>query len=423
VWGGWVGWLSQIDEADDESASIHSTCSDDDSDSDPENDPDSQLIMELMAAQSSQPSYSNTDSSKRMGLGKKAFSGIGALVTKEGSNLKKKARQQQKWKSSAATTAKLRAMLGTVQSSSGADASGSQVSQSSLRSSQSFVSKSIKLERAESLRAEQDALAMGSPIDSNGRFKAIGKAMVAARAMGISPPQSPTHGRESSKVATPKLTKTKSMRELGKKRRSSGIRENRDTLEEIKHAAHEERVAMTKSRRDVALVRSQDIKIRDLHFIYPSQEMEALNGISLTVRAGKKVCILGKSGVGKTTLVHLLSRLYSETQGSILVGKRPIHLINLHETISIMQQETLLFDMSVRDNILIGTQVRPSSVDCLLPAVWPFQQVDALAHVAEGESPSVCGCQVPEDIFEEACNKASLMEDPSIAKHGLSLQV
>ena len=35
----------------------------------------------------------------------------------------------------------------------------------------------------------------------------------------------------------------------------------------------------------------------------------------------------------------------------------------------------------------------------------------------------MCGYQVPEDIFEEACNKASLMEDPSIAKHGLTLQV
>lgn len=82
-----------------------------------------------------------------------------------------------------------------------------------------------------------------------------------------------------------------------------------------------------------------------------------LQGISLTVRAGKKVCVLGKSGVGKTTLVHLLSRLYSPNLGSILIGKKPIHLINLHETIAIMQQETLLFDLSVRENILIGTEV------------------------------------------------------------------
>ena len=351
-----VGWLSQVDEDDDGYASVHSTYSDDDSDSDPENDPDSQLILELMAAQSAQPSYSsNSMSSNKMSFRKKAFSGISALVTKEGTTLKKKARQQ-KWKTSAVTTAKLRAMLGTDRNTSGAgaDASGSEVSRSSLRSTQSFVSKSIKLERAESLREEQDASARDSLTDSPGRFKALGKKVLAARMMGGSPPPSPPHRRSSKLIESKSFT----MRELAKKRRKSGYTMSDDALEEAKRAAKDEMASAAKSRRGMAMMRSHDIKIRDLHFIYPSQEMEALNGISLTVRAGKKVCILGKSGVGKTTLVHLLSRLYSETQGSILVGKRPIHLINLHETISIMQQETLLFDMSVRDNILIGTEVR-----------------------------------------------------------------
>jgi subfamily B ATP-binding cassette protein MsbA len=108
--------------------------------------------------------------------------------------------------------------------------------------------------------------------------------------------------------------------------------------------------------RDLSGVRST-IELRDVTFRYDGVEALALDALSLTVRAGEVLAIVGSSGAGKTTLVNLIPRFYDPTSGAILIDRvdlREIRLAALRRQIGIVSQETLLFDDTVRNNIAYG---------------------------------------------------------------------
>jgi subfamily B ATP-binding cassette protein MsbA len=108
--------------------------------------------------------------------------------------------------------------------------------------------------------------------------------------------------------------------------------------------------------RDLDGVRSA-IELRDVSFRYEGVETWALQDISLTVKAGEVLALVGSSGAGKTTLVNLIPRFYDPTKGAILidgVDLREIRLAALRRQIGIVSQETLLFDDTVRHNIAYG---------------------------------------------------------------------
>ncbi|MEK7798179.1 MAG: lipid A export permease/ATP-binding protein MsbA [Nitrospirota bacterium] len=98
----------------------------------------------------------------------------------------------------------------------------------------------------------------------------------------------------------------------------------------------------------------------DLHgvsFRYEGVEAWALTDMSLTVRPGEVLALVGSSGAGKTTLVNLIPRFHDPTAGAILidgVDLREIRLAALRRQIGIVSQETLLFDDTVRNNIAYG---------------------------------------------------------------------
>jgi subfamily B ATP-binding cassette protein MsbA len=99
------------------------------------------------------------------------------------------------------------------------------------------------------------------------------------------------------------------------------------------------------------------IELRGVSFRYDGVETWALRDISLTVRAGEVLALVGSSGAGKTTLVNLIPRFYDPTEGAILidgVDLREIRLAALRRQIGIVSQETLLFDDTVRNNIAYG---------------------------------------------------------------------
>ncbi len=101
----------------------------------------------------------------------------------------------------------------------------------------------------------------------------------------------------------------------------------------------------------------ESIEFREVAFRYPGQETLALDDISLTVRSGEALALVGSSGAGKTTLVNLIPRFFEPTSGAILVDGtdlREIRLASLRQNLGIVSQETLLFDSSIRDNIAYG---------------------------------------------------------------------
>jgi len=102
---------------------------------------------------------------------------------------------------------------------------------------------------------------------------------------------------------------------------------------------------------------AREIEFSGVGFTYDTTDVETLNGVSFTVRAGQTLAIVGRSGAGKTTLVNLLPRFYDPTQGAIVIDgadTRQITLSSLRSQIGIVTQETVLFDDSVAANIAYG---------------------------------------------------------------------
>ena len=106
---------------------------------------------------------------------------------------------------------------------------------------------------------------------------------------------------------------------------------------------------------------SNDIKISDakinfdnVKFAYETQEGDVLKGINLEFKGGKMTSLVGHSGSGKSTILNLIPRFYDVGSGEIKIDNQPINKIrleSLRQHISLVSQETTLFDDTVKNNI------------------------------------------------------------------------
>ncbi len=104
------------------------------------------------------------------------------------------------------------------------------------------------------------------------------------------------------------------------------------------------------------VINSGRIDFEDIRFTY-DRGIAGVNDISLTLKAGEKVGIVGASGAGKSTLVSLLLRLYDPETGSVKIDGQDLRGVtqeSLRRQIGMVTQETALFNRSARDNILYG---------------------------------------------------------------------
>jgi subfamily B ATP-binding cassette protein MsbA len=106
------------------------------------------------------------------------------------------------------------------------------------------------------------------------------------------------------------------------------------------------------------------VEYRDVSFRYPAapgavceESALALDGVSLTVEPGRTLALVGMSGGGKTTLVHLLPRFFDPSAGAVLVGGidlRDYQVGSLRSAIALVGQNAFLFNDTVRANIRYG---------------------------------------------------------------------
>lgn len=104
-----------------------------------------------------------------------------------------------------------------------------------------------------------------------------------------------------------------------------------------------------------------DIVFDNVSFSY-SENQPVLKDLSMTIKAGQTVAILGATGSGKSTIVHLLQRLYEPTGGEIRIGGVPINQIDrkyLRSRIGLILQEPFLFSKTIRENIAIAQKEPP----------------------------------------------------------------
>src|SRR5580704_52137 len=105
---------------------------------------------------------------------------------------------------------------------------------------------------------------------------------------------------------------------------------------------------------------SRSIQFEKVAFSYNANDEEArdiLRNINLEVRAGEVLAVVGSSGAGKTTLVHLIPRFFDVTSGRLLIDGRDVRdttLASLRSQIGVVTQETVLFNDTVRNNIAYG---------------------------------------------------------------------
>ncbi len=100
------------------------------------------------------------------------------------------------------------------------------------------------------------------------------------------------------------------------------------------------------------------ICVEDLHFSYDKddKENEVINGISLSIKKGKKYAFVGKSGCGKSTLIKLIAGYYSDYKGNVLYDEDNLFGVDIDKITalsSVIHQNVYMFDESILDNICL----------------------------------------------------------------------
>ncbi|WP_441004254.1 type I secretion system permease/ATPase [Pseudocolwellia agarivorans] len=104
---------------------------------------------------------------------------------------------------------------------------------------------------------------------------------------------------------------------------------------------------------------SGNISADNISFTYPETDVETLHKMSINIKQGEKIAIIGRNGSGKTTLAKLLLGLYQTTSGSIRfdgLNHQQIHPSDLRRNVGYLPQDITLFHGTIRDNILFGTR-------------------------------------------------------------------
>ena len=136
-----------------------------------------------------------------------------------------------------------------------------------------------------------------------------------------------------------------------------------------------------------------EIRFEDVRFGYGREALAredgrlrssaVIDGLTLTVKPGEKIGLIGRSGAGKSTLVNLLLRFFDLEGGRILIDGQDIAAVtqeSLRAQISMVTQDTSLLHRSIRDNIRYG---RPQATDAEIVTAARLAHADEFIHELE----------------------------------------
>ncbi|ULT92827.1 hypothetical protein L3Y34_010131 [Caenorhabditis briggsae] len=105
---------------------------------------------------------------------------------------------------------------------------------------------------------------------------------------------------------------------------------------------------------------SGEVKLNKVFFRYPERPaVPILQGLDVHVKPGQTLALVGPSGCGKSTVISLLERLYDPLEGAVTIDNNNLRQMNpkhLRKHIALVSQEPILFDTSIRENIIYGLQ-------------------------------------------------------------------
>jgi ATP-binding cassette, subfamily B, bacterial MsbA len=156
-------------------------------------------------------------------------------------------------------------------------------------------------------------------------------------------------------------------------------------------------------RGDIELGRARgEIHIENLTFTYPAAERAALADVSLDIRSGETIALVGQSGSGKTTLANLVPRFFHPGAGRILIDGHDterVRLASLRANVGLVSQDVTLFNDTVAANIAYGGKEAASESEIVAAAkaahAWEFIQAlpDGLATLVGENGVKLSGGQ------------------------------
>ena len=128
-----------------------------------------------------------------------------------------------------------------------------------------------------------------------------------------------------------------------------------------------------------------NIEFRDLSFTYPDSELTVLKHISLQIKAGENVGLIGRTGSGKTTLVDLILRTYNVPDGTVFLDGRDINTLpirTVRENAAYVPQDNFLFSDTIAKNISFAAD--ESDMDTVMQAARLADVHDNISEFSQG---------------------------------------
>ncbi|MBR0510141.1 MAG: ABC transporter ATP-binding protein [Clostridia bacterium] len=180
----------------------------------------------------------------------------------------------------------------------------------------------------------------------------------------------------------------------------------------------EETPEITEPENPVTTVANGGVDFEHVNFKYAkTSEKNALSDIDLHIPSGATVGVIGGTGVGKTTMIQLISRLYDVTEGRVLVGGvdvRDYSLVTLRDAVSVVLQKNTLFSGTIKENLRWGD---PDATDDEIVRVCRLAQADEFVeafpdrydtHIDQG------GANVSGGQKQRLCIARALLKRPKI---------